>query len=240
MESTTYFCKKRRTMKKVIFGSLVLSTGILLLGFNLNMLDAYYRPIVFSWQMLLIAIGLINLGDKHSAKLGTILIAVGTFFILPKLFDLGLNFAELYWPALLIFAGVLIIVSRTKHEAFHKPHNREVNLDSGVINENNVFGGSKVIVTAPEFKGGEVNNVFGGCKIDLSHTHLAPGTNILNIRCVFGGVSLIVPPHWVVKSEVTAIMGGFEDKRMVIKTEDNADHVLLIKGECVFGGGEIK
>ena len=56
-----------------------------------------------------------------------------------------------------------------------------------------------------------------------------------------GGTELIVPSNWKIKSDVTSIFGGFNDKKYkysTIEIEDGKE--LIIKGVLIFGGGEVK
>jgi predicted membrane protein len=194
--------------------------------------------------MLLIAIGFLNLFGRNSWITGFILMAVGAFFILPEFdtFGFSYDYRSAFWPVLLILLGVLIIVKK----GFRKPFTRfmknipENNPKSGFVNEANLFSGNKYVFPAVEFKGGKISNVFGGSEIDLTQTTLAEGSNILEVECIFGGISLIVPTDWTVHLNVKSAMGGFVDKRRVIKTNPESKGELVIKGSAVFGGGEIK
>ncbi|HHN47374.1 MAG TPA: hypothetical protein ENN08_00275 [Bacteroidales bacterium] len=80
--------------------------------------------------------------------------------------------------------------------------------------------------------------IFGGSKLNMTKVVLAPGVNELEIVCVFGGVSLLVPQDWNIKVEVFNIFGGYEDKRNPALIDK--DKTLVIKGVTVFGGGEVK
>jgi len=113
-------------------------------------------------------------------------------------------------------------------------------LESGYIDETNIFGGSKRIISPSEFKGGKVTNIFGGSEINLTQTTLSEGKNVLDVTCMFGGVKIIVPSDWKVFVKVDAIMGGFDDKRMNIKADHDSTKELYIKGLALFGGGELK
>lgn len=65
---------------------------------------------VFSWQMVLIIVGLILMAGKRSA--GIVLIIIGSIFILPKIFLLpGLTFSFLF-PVMLVAIGVAIVARR--------------------------------------------------------------------------------------------------------------------------------
>jgi len=80
--------------------------------------------------------------------------------------------------------------------------------------------------------------VFGGNDIDLSQADIN-GTATFETNIVFGGVKLIVPAHWQIKSEVDCVFGTVEDKR-----RDSSGGVenktLVLKGSVVFGSIEIK
>lgn len=241
------FCHhtKHRTMKKILFGILVIKAGILLLGFNLGYLNPAYRSVVFSWQMLLIAIGLINLVTRESRIFGIILMLTGGFFMAPLLHNFGYSFVDVMWPALLVAAGILIIFKKRMHPRRFNPMTHSKFEDAylhenkdGYLHQSNVFGGSKRKITGV-FKGGRIDNVFGGSELDLSQATLGEGQNELQVDCVFGGVKMIVPSDWHITLKVNSVMGGFADKRVNVTNEQSSDKTLLITGSCVFGGGEI-
>ena len=55
---------------------------------------------------------------------------------------------------------------------------------------------------------------------------------------IFGGTKIIVPAHWEVKSDMTAIFGGIDDKRAPSPTVDHSK-VLVLDGTSIFGGIEL-
>jgi predicted membrane protein len=103
-----------------------------------------------------------------------------------------------------------------------------------------VFGGVKKNVVSKNFKGGEINNVFGGSEINLTQADFT-GIITLEINNVFGGTKLIVPSHWQLKSEITAVMGGVEDRRNIQPNSGIVpDKILIINGNTFFGGIDIR
>jgi hypothetical protein len=65
---------------------------------------------IFSWQMVLILVGLILMAGKRSS--GIVLIVIGGIFLLPKLFIVpGLTFS-MFFPVLLVGLGIAMIVKR--------------------------------------------------------------------------------------------------------------------------------
>jgi len=89
--------------------------------------------------------------------------------------------------------------------------------------------------------GGKITCIFGSAEINLTNAKLSSGYNVINLFCLFGGATFIVPSDWEVKTDVTAIFGGFTDKRIIFGNPDsNNNKTLLIKGLVLFGGGELK
>lgn len=242
METVNSFCYRHKRMKKIVFGLLVILAGSLLLAFNTGYIPIEYKHLIFNWQVLLIAIGLTNLFGRESWLTGVVLITVGVFFWIPMLYIFPYNFKALFWPALIIIFGILIVIKKGFGHKWINHHNRkEYKLDAGFIEETNIFSGSKQKISPVVFTGGKITSIFGGSEIDLTRTTLAEGKNIVEIFCVFGGVSLVIPADWVVHIEVTSVLGGFEDKRKYVNdTSNNSSKELFIKGYAIFGGGDLK
>jgi hypothetical protein len=65
---------------------------------------------LFSWQMVLIIVGLVLMAGKRSA--GVVLIVIGGLFLLPKLFVVpGLTFT-MFFPLLLVGLGIALIMRK--------------------------------------------------------------------------------------------------------------------------------
>jgi predicted membrane protein len=242
------------------FGLTLMMIGVLFLGFNFGILPEKLKWIVFSWQMLLIFIGVINLFKRHLVS-GVILTTIGTFFIIPRVIETypqlfpGFNgdFTQVYWPLLLIVAGILIILGKIfgpkwgyewankqyHHHHHHDHYSKWENRGDNTFSKNSVFGAGEHIVLDPVFKGGELNAVFGGITLDLRKTTLAEGDTVIDINAVFGGVTILVPETWLVEMHLDAVFGGFEDKRYRVDDVDTS-RKLIITGSCVFGGGELR
>lgn len=242
METGNETIGKDKRMKKISFGLIVILAGIFLLAFNFGVLPWDIHHIIFSWQMLLIAIGVISFMGGSNRTPGIILIMIGGFFMVPEIFLFHINFVKIFWPGLLIIIGLLILFRRglSNYSFRHHAQPGHITFDEGYINETNIFSGSKHKVTSQEFRGGRIGVIFGGSEVDLTHAGLAEGRNELTIDCLFGGVTLMVPSDWKVIMNVTTILGGFSDKRTFVKEPPDASRVLVIRGSAVFGGGEIK
>mgnify|MGYP003462789976 FL=1 len=66
------------------------------------------------------------------------------------------------------------------------------------------------------------------------------GQVVIDVTAIFGGTKIIVPQGWHVKSEVTAIFGGLEDKRGIMPIAEGQNKLLIIKGIALFGGVDIR
>ena len=99
-------------------------------------------------------------------------------------------------------------------------------------------GGSKRRIFSKNFKGGQITSIFGGSDLDLTHADLE-GTAVVDVVSVFGGVKLLVPANWEVRSDITAILGGVDDKRKDPSVLTPTKKIVLT-GFCMFGGVDIK
>lgn len=250
------------------FGLVLMLVGVIFLGFNFGIIPEQLRWVIISWPMLLVLIGVIHL-FKTRLFSGTVLIMIGSFFIIPRFIDAypsyfpGINggFAHVYWPLLLIAAGIIIILGRIfgpkwgwhdwnadwQHRNYDRHQHRRYrhrdyanwNTNATGFSKNSVFGSGDHIVLDPEFKGGEMNAVFGGITLDLRRTNLPEGETLLEINAVFGGITIYLPSDWYVDTHLDAVFGGFQDNRMPKEPLDKT-RKLIITGSCVFGGGELR
>ncbi len=249
-------------IKAVVTGLLLTAAGVLLYLFTAGILPPEYKPIVFSWQSLLLAIGFVQLFSRNHYFSGVILMLVGGFFLLKKMDIEGLVFfTQHLWAVLLVIVGILMICkaifgrqfscrrsdhsekSNRKMENRKSWHDNTRNVhanEAGYIDRNYIFGGSNEKMNTKNFKGGEINCVFGGIELDLTDAQLAEGVNTLEINTVFGGVVLFAPIEWHIEIRQTQVFGNFVDNRPVPGFEVEENKTLIIKVSSVFGGGEIK
>jgi len=237
-------------VKKIVFGLTIVSAGVLLLLFNLGYLDNAYRHVVFSWQSLLIALGFVNLFSKDNWYTGIILLFIGGIFFTPLLTEIPFSVIDIAIPAAIILLGIFVSIKKISTSRCHpiehfeeydenktfrtRSCNKEKDLD-----EINIFSGGRKVITDPVFGGGSILNIFGGLELDLRQTSLKNEITTIETLNIFGGLSLIVPPDWEIKTETISILGGFADKRTDVSASES-NKKLLIKGVNLFGGGEFK
>jgi hypothetical protein len=100
------------------------------------------------------------------------------------------------------------------------------------------FGGVHKKIVSKNFKGGDVVTIMGGTELDLSQADFT-GMVKLDVVQIMGATKIIVPAHWEIRTDVTAIFAGFEDKRQQ-PTVNNPDKILLIDGTSLMGGIELR
>lgn len=228
---------------RLMIGVLLIVAGAILIIQKTSMLppgiDHFIDHIIFSWQMLLVAIGLIIVVGSENKTPGIVLMSVGGFFLIPQLFSEYFRDFNFFWPALFIVIGIVLLVNSKKTKDGFVNASTSANAD--MIDYVNVFSGAERQLITDNFMGGKVTSIFGGGDLDLTRSHLAPGTNVLEVTCIFGGNTIIVPEDWNIKLELTPILGGFSDSRKLSSTvQTDTTRVLIIKGLAIFGGGEIK
>ena len=228
---------KRNTRVQLILGIVLVLIGVAVLAELVDAVPWRLRDFVFTWQMLLIVLGIVFVSGKESKPTGYILIAVGAFFLLPRFIDLPYYWRSLFWPAILIVIGLVVIFHRGKGGCRSHPH-RQSESEDDYLDDVAVFGGSDRIIHSKNFQGGKITNIFGGSKYDMRQVELAEGKQYLEVVMIFGGSKFVVPEGWNMKIEVTAIFGGFSDKRVRSKP-DSEKGTLVIRGVTLFGGGEI-
>jgi len=224
---------------RAIIGVVLVLAGLFLVLRNTGFFPNYIDNVVFSWPMLLIAIGLvITVGSSGGKTSGIIVMAVGAFFMIPLVFRESFHMYNMFWPSIFIIIGIIFIFSR-RHG--WNPATTAPETGDDYIDIVNIFSGGERQIVSENFRGGKLTAIFGGGEIDLTKAKLAPGTNVLEIACVFGGTTIIVPDGWYVKIEVTPILGGFGDSRKLSPGRSvDPSRMLIIKGAVVFGGGEVK
>jgi predicted membrane protein len=232
--------RRRHVNSRRGWGVVLILLGLVLFANVFNLLPYGVWDVIFSWEMLLIVIGVLSLINNRSVVPGLILIAIGLYFMGVHHWELPYYLKKAFWPAILLIFGLYLIISPPRYfRHWHKSGAQEDNRD--FIDEVAVFSGGDRIVTSQNFKGGRIVSVFGGSKINLMSAKLAPGAQILDTMSVFGGSTVIVPAGWTVKVEVTSIFGGFSDKReRMANLVYDQETMLVIKGLAIFGGGEVK
>ena len=232
---------KNAVDKRVILGGVLIFLGGIFLLNTMNILNFRFAHVVFSWPFIMLVIGLFVLVNTEKKFLGGILTGIGSLFLIPRIFPNIDYDSGIVIPLLLIILGTYIIVKKRRHDSSSEFFSDHSTVNKDKIDDVSIFGGGTKIISSDNFQGGSVTAIFGGSEINLINCKLAEGDNILDVLCVFGGTTIILPKEWNVVINVTSVLGGFSNK--AIRNPSiviDQSRTLHIKGLAMFGGGEVK
>ena len=205
---------------------------------------------LFTPGTFLIVLGLV-IGAKHNFRHWGWLVPVliGSAFMVENFVE-GFSIGHYIWPIIIIAIGLMMIFRpkrrredwgrwRERRAARYSGYNTEEKTDETFFDSTNIFGGSKKVVIAKDFRGGDLTMIFGGADINFTQADIN-GTAELDVTQIFGGAKLIVPSNWRVRTDdLICIFAGFDDKRNPNTLTPDDNKVLNIKGTCIFGGIDI-
>ena len=241
-EDRMYRKRTRRHEGRAVTGVFLLIIGGILLVAKMGFPVPQW---LFSWEMMLIVIGLF-IGIKHRFKNQgwLIIVFIGAAFLIADAYPMW-NLRNYIWPVALIIMGLLFILRPNRkpsiqysEEEYSQFSPSEIASLDNKIDITAIFSGVKRRVLSKSFLGGDITAFMGGAEIDLTQADIQ-STTTMDITAVFGGIKLIVPPDWDVQSHATALFGGVEDKRYAHPAAQNGK-VLVLDGVAVFGGIEIR
>lgn len=241
-------------------GNIIAGLILILVGtvFFLRKMDFFFPDWLFSWPTLLIIVGIYS-GLKHNFRNNAwiVLIGIGIFFLIQD-YNPEIESRRFLIPIFIIAVGIIMILrpnrrfygDRISEKFANKDWSKTGNwqaygstagMDSNdYLNINSVFSGVQRTILSKNFQGGRISCVFGGAEIDLTQADFT-GTSILRLEAVFGGIKLIVPPHWQVINEIDGVFHGVDDKRRApAGAYNDINKTLVLKGSAVFGGIEIR
>lgn len=237
---------KTNNSSRLCTGLVILAVGLV---FFLDNIGLDVPDWLISWPMAMIAIGLL-IGFKRKFNGGpwVFFIVIGGFFIAESILHLDLS--KYYFALIFILIGTYLILkpkSSFNKGRFKRKFAKDqaepktfYDIDKNdILDSTNVFGGSHQNIYSKNFKGGDAIAIFGGADINLTQADFN-GTIVLDVLAIFGGIKIIIPPSWEVKSEVTAIFGGIDDKRALGQVVEEPRKMIIIKGVALFGGVDIR
>lgn len=242
---------------KIIGGLAVLAAGCLLLGRELGYEMAWW---LFTWKFWLIIIGIV-IGVKHNFRriFWIFPVLVGSVYLLVDFYP-GLVNRAILWPVVLMVFGVLMVFRAfrpRKHNHCKKDFNRhfkkrnwtqesysDLKVETGPPLENSTFevvsvlgGVSKKVVTK-DLRFGEITAVMAGVEVNFLQAEIQSTAHI-EVNAVMGGIQIILPSNWDIKSEINCVMGGVDDKRHFRPAEGEDKKLLILEGNVFMGGIEI-
>jgi predicted membrane protein len=227
--------------KRVLLGGILIILGGIFLLNTMNVLHFRIAHVIFSWPFIMFVIGLFVLVNTEKKFLGGILTGIGALFLIPKIFPEIDYDGGIVIPIFLIILGAYIILKKRKAEEASVFNSDSSKINKDKIDDVSIFGGGTKIISSNNFQGGNITAIFGGSEINLINCQLAEGENVLDVLCIFGGTTIILPKEWNVVINVTSVLGGFSNK--AIRNPSvviDQSRTLHIKGLAMFGGGEVK
>ena len=242
-------------------GLVLLLIGVFVL---LRKMGILFPEWLFSWPVILILVGVVVLvKNRFQSVFGFLVLLCGSYFLLLNEFGLPLEFSQYAIPVGLILLGLYLMIFRRKNGSPHRdgltPYSTSHQSKSHVAEElakvntgaedfsverldlvvaDAVFCGIKKRVHSKNFQGGKISATFGAAEVDLRQADF-DGKAYLNVGVAFGGIKLLLPPHWIVQLNATHLFAGIEDKRIYPAISTDPQKVLVISGTVLFGGLEI-
>jgi predicted membrane protein len=229
---------------KMLTGFFVIAFGVLIL---LNQMNIDFPSILLSWKLIIMMVGLVSL-VKHNFKntTGYVLVLIGALFLFNDFYPYTIQ-TRFIWPILIIVFGISIFIkalrSKKKESKFTEytilsEEKSEMKNDENYINSTAFFGGVTKNVVTKNFKGATISSIFGGTELNFTHADFENKV-VVDVTAIFGGINIIVPSNWKIQSEITSVFGGIDDARKASMLNQDENKLLILKGNCVFGGVEI-
>jgi len=220
---------KKGLLIRVFFGLMIVALGGVLLAHNLGIINFDTWGLFWGvfWGGLFLAAGITALFNRGALVWGLVLCAVGVSIMLGAFGVVDINFWKIFWPLVLVVVGlgVLFKVSPTKSKESADKSNERVA----------IFYGEDARPKG-DYDGGSLSAVFGGVNLDLRQAKVKDGA-VIEVFTFCGGIEINMPSDVVVQNEVRGILGGSDDKTM---PDAKAKKTVILRGECVLGGLEIK
>jgi hypothetical protein len=235
-------------------GLLLVSVGGGLLAREFGLLPAHVRLVDF-WPLVLVLVGVSSLFRARSfmgALFALALLASGVLLLASHLGFLAFPAARL-WPGLLVLLGVAFLF-RARGSEHRPPPTDPAAADGSVadvydegaqpygltseddrLSKQITLAGAELKIESQSWQGGELGVTAGGVELDLRYARVAPEGALLDVRILMGGVDIRVPDTWLVKCDVTPLLGGADDSTRSTQGSTSAP-VLRIVGSVTLGG----
>ena len=229
------------------FGNRILGLILLIAGtaWLLKHLEIELFPDwLISLPTAIIVLGLLFAFKTRFQRPGPILMMiVGTVWMLRRYADIPREFNLYLWPSALILFGIYLIF-RPARRRTHGHHEYRKNWGEETSNKDRldidaIFCGSRKRIISKNFEGGEITAIFGGTELNLSQADFEKEITI-DVSIVFGGLKIIIPNNWELKTQLTTIAAGVEDQRHTDGLHVVPEKTLVLKGTVVFGGIDIQ
>jgi predicted membrane protein len=226
---------------RLVAGIVIIALGAIFLASNLGLFSA--RSVIRAlWPLVFVAVGVVMLNRperRHGREWGWVFITVGLWMFADRIGWIGIGVGEIVIPAILLFAGVMLV-----KKALSPPGADKAGQPSGT-DDHAEFVSTFACMSSTElrpvsrpFRGADLSAVMAGIKLDLSGARMEGDSATIEVFSFAAGVEIFVPPDWTVSSKLTTFIGGYIDKRRptsVVPTK-----TLTITGTVMLSGIEVK
>jgi len=250
---TKPFKRSRPEHNNKLGGLVLIIIGVLFLLNKIPQTSNLFPNWFFTWPVLLIGIGLFTgVKSRFQNHAWIILMLIGGYSLLAENDLISLNLRPYAFPIGIIILGILVVVKKNRkcdpraqkfknwqHNHPGQKFTEPVDATEDVINVNSTFGSVERNVFSKNFKGGSISSVFGGAQVNFTQADFQ-GTAVVDVSIMFGGTDIIIPSNWNLKNEISVVFGGIEDRRTVAANVHESGKTLILRGNIMFGGIEIK
>ncbi len=218
---------------QVIIGVIIIAVGVIFLAGNYGLLNAHL--VLSYWPVPILVLGavtIINADSNARRMFGAFIVLIGVWGSSHQIWGIPFRVWNL-WPAILIGIGIMFVLR--SRAGMLETAEAAIGADQ-TIREFAFWSGKERRVSS-SFKRGDLTAVMGGIELDLRSASTTSGQAVVEVFAFWGGIEIRVPPDWIVENQVSAIMGGSEDKS---GGSADARNRLILKGIVVMGGLEIK
>lgn len=205
--------------KRHLVGLIFIFIGLVLIIDNIRFIPDFIPYWIWTWQFLLITIGVFSLLTTDKVGPGIVLIGVGAIFLLqdvvhdiwPDFFHLFVDDGKLFWYLVLIVIGVsFLLKGKIGHIGSTKSVKRHSRRPGAKFDDSNASKDSGTFT----FSNGDHDYIdevaiFGGGKKIITSENFKGG----KVTCIFGGMELILTQSkladGIVELEVFAMFGGW-------------------------------
>lgn len=218
--------------------------GIAYLLRNLGFIQSEWVDQFISWQSLIILAGVCAILKRQYIG-GVIMLLIGGYFLFPEWNAFVSAQWHTYWPLLFVAMGVLILFRRRDKEEHSAPvanpcYNTSADVNDGYVYCDTSFTSVQQVVLDKVFKGADISILMSNIILDLRKTTLEKEETVIKVHSVCANVIIHIPADWIVRTDLALFLAGNRDLRMRIEDPSGQVHTLLIKGNLLLSGLEIR
>jgi predicted membrane protein len=228
---------------RLIIGFIIIAIGASMLAENLGWFSAR-NVLRCLWPLALVAIGVAMVRESapRNRPWGWIFIVVGVWNLLDNFGVLQISVWHVLFPAILLFAGGTLVWRARHGDAgpADAPKSYTTSRDEPAEFTRSVafMSYSDIRPISRPFHGADLSAIMGGVKLDLRDARIEGDEATLDLFAFWGGIEILLPPEWTVRSRVTTFIGAFFDSRRptsVVPTK-----TLIVRGTNIMSGIEVK